>query len=125
MGLLGLATFTSVVGYAYLKPPAEASSPIQAVGLEQTAGAASSPSVGTYEIVAGESEARFVIDEVLNGSPFTVVGTTDQVAGQIAVDPSSADTARVGTILINARTLATDSGQRDRAIQNRVLQTDS
>jgi polyisoprenoid-binding protein YceI len=45
------------------------------------------------------------------------------VAGQIVLDPNDADAAQVGTILINARTLATDSVQRDRAIQNWVLDT--
>jgi len=60
---------------------------------------------------------------VLQGAPTTVVGTTDQVAGQIALDPSDLDSAQVGTILIDARTFATDSSQRDRAIQNMVLKT--
>jgi polyisoprenoid-binding protein YceI len=66
---------------------------------------------------------RFVIDEVLQGAPKTVVGATDQVAGQIALDPSDLDSVQVGTILIDARTFATDSSQRDRAIQNMVLKT--
>ena len=76
-----------------------------------------------YEIDQASSEARFVIDEVLNGADKTVVGATDQVAGQIAVDPTAPGTAQVGVIQINARTLATDSDQRDRAIQNQVLKT--
>lgn len=126
LGLLSLIAATGVVGYTYLKPPAEASGPIQTVAVEQTADPAAGGSTATvFQIDAESSAARFVIDEVLNGSPFTVVGTTDQVAGQIAFDPTDADAARVGTILINARTFATDSTQRDRAIQNRVLQTES
>ena len=76
-----------------------------------------------FQIVPQESRVRFVIDEVLQGAPKTVVGTTDQVAGQIALDPSDLDSAQVGTILIDARTFATDSSQRDRAIQNMVLKT--
>ena len=76
-----------------------------------------------FEIVPAESEARFVIDEVLRGSPKTVVGATNQVSGQLAVDPADPTSAQVGTILINARTLATDSGGRDRALKNWILQT--
>jgi polyisoprenoid-binding protein YceI len=76
-----------------------------------------------FQIVPQESQARFVIDEVLQGAPKTVVGTTDQVAGQIVVDPADLDTVQVGTILINARTFATDSTQRDRMIQNQILKT--
>ncbi|HXV71533.1 MAG TPA: hypothetical protein VEB69_09045 [Acidimicrobiia bacterium] len=42
----------------------------------------------SFEIDQTRSTARFEIDEVLNGSPKHVVGTTDQVVGQILVDPS-------------------------------------
>jgi len=76
------------------------------------------------EIVPQQSEARFVIDEVLNNAPFTVVGTTNQVAGQIAVDAQNPSATQVGVIQVNARTLATDSEFRDRAIKNRILLTD-
>jgi len=78
-----------------------------------------------FEIVQDESEARFIIDEVLRGSPKTVVGVTNQVAGQIAVDPADPGSAQVGQISINARTLATDSDMRNRAVKNRILQTDA
>lgn len=77
----------------------------------------------TLQISQAESQARFRIDEVLNGQPNTVVGTTNQVAGEIAVDPSDPTKIRVGTIQINARTLTTDSGMRNRMINNRILQT--
>ena len=78
-----------------------------------------------FEIVQDESEARFIIDEVLRGAPKTVVGVTNQVAGQIAVDPADPASAQVGQISINARTLATDSDMRNRAVKNRILQTDT
>jgi len=78
-----------------------------------------------FEIVPGQSEARFLIDEVLRGSPITVVGATDQVAGQIAIDTANPQNTQLGTILINARTLATDNDFRNRAIKNAILRTDS
>lgn len=125
LGLVGLATVaTGAVGYDVFNPTAAASAPIEAVAISSQALDGANAAVPRYEIAAGSSEARFVIDEVLNGAPFTVVGSTDQVAGQIVLDPDDADAAQVGTILINARTLATDSTQRDRAIQNRVLNTE-
>jgi polyisoprenoid-binding protein YceI len=77
------------------------------------------------QIVAAESEVRFVLSEVLRGQPTTVVGATDQVAGEIAVNPSDLSTAQVGVIQVNARDLATDNDQRNRAIRNRILNTDS
>lgn len=87
------------------------------------------PAVATgptlFEIVQDESEARFIIDEVLRGSPKRVVGVTNQVAGQISVDPADPASAQVGPVLVNARTLATDSDMRNRAVKNRILQTDA
>ncbi len=157
IALVALIVLGGAVAYAFLKSPAEASAPIQAIPLagEPTAtateatGAASTatattpavvapattmasapaatvsgaPGRTTFTIVQEESAARFVIDEVLNGAPKTVVGATDQVAGQLAVDPATPAGAQVGTIQVNARTLATDSEQRDRALKNQVLQT--
>ena len=86
-------------------PPAESSGPIVA------------------RIVQEESEARFMIDEVLNNAPKTVVGITDQVAGELEVDPADPSKSRVGIIQVNTRELTTDSGMRNRAIANRILQT--
>ncbi len=95
-----------------------------AASTTEAAGAPAS-TAGTIlaQIVPEESEVRFLIDEVLNGSPKTVVGTTNQVAGEIAVNPSDPTQTRVGAIQVNARTLSTDSGMRNRTIANRILQT--
>lgn len=92
---------------------------------QPTAEVAASAGPLVFEIVPAESQARFVINEVLRGSPKTVVGVTDQVSGQLAVDPANPSTAQVGTILVNARTLATDSSMRDRALKNWILETDA
>lgn len=74
-----------------------------------------------YEIVPAASEARFLIGEILRGEPITVVGKTNQIQGQIALDPDNPATAAVGPIQVNARTLATDNGFRNRAIETRIL----
>jgi len=77
----------------------------------------------TFEIVPSSSEVRFIIEEVLNGAPKTVVGTTDQIAGEIAIYADDPARSVVGPILVNARTLATDNEFRNRAIKNRILST--
>jgi polyisoprenoid-binding protein YceI len=77
------------------------------------------------EILPEESEVRFILSELLRGQPTTVVGVTDQVAGQIAVNPNDLSTAQVGVIQVNARDLATDSNMRNQAIRNRILHTDN
>jgi len=97
-----------------------------ASGPSSTLGDATSTSgseAGTTQFVIDpeQSTASFSIDEVLRGSPNTVIGTTDQVAGQVAVDPSDLSTAQFSPIVVNARTFATDSGQRDRLIRGPVI----
>lgn len=76
-----------------------------------------------FSIVQAESEVRFTLGELLSGVPTTVVGATDQVAGEIAVDPKNPASTKVGVIQVNARTLATDNDFRNRAINNSILET--
>ncbi|MEX2382168.1 MAG: YceI family protein [Opitutales bacterium] len=78
----------------------------------------------TYEISQEGSMARFIIFEELRGEPVDVVGATDQVAGQLALDLNDLGAARMGPIQVNARTFATDEERRDCATRNRILHTD-
>jgi polyisoprenoid-binding protein YceI len=104
----------------------EASSEPQAedtVG-EAEEGAADLPQgVVVFTIVQEQSEVRFTLDELLRGNPKTVVGKTNQVAGEIAIDVENPANSQVGTILVNARTLVTDNDFRNRAINNEILDT--
>lgn len=74
-----------------------------------------------FSIVPEESEVRFELDEVLRGQPRTVVGRTDQVAGQILVNFDNPAATEVSTIRINVRTLRTDEEFRNRAIRGEIL----
>jgi polyisoprenoid-binding protein YceI len=74
-----------------------------------------------YELLPDSTEARFLIGELLRGDPTTVVGKTNQVSGQIALDVDDPSTAAVGPIQVDARTLVTDNGFRNRAIDTRIL----
>lgn len=75
----------------------------------------------SFVIDSAQSTASFTIDEELRGSPNTVVGETDQVAGQLLVDLSDLSTAQISDVVINARTFRTDSERRDRAIRGPVI----
>ena len=90
---------------------------------EEPAESAATGGLVVYSIVPGESTVRFELDEDLRGSRITVVGETDQVAGELAVDFTNLADTQVGTIQINARTLVTDNNFRNRAIQNEILET--
>jgi polyisoprenoid-binding protein YceI len=76
-----------------------------------------------FRIVPEESEVRFILSEMLRGVPTTVVGQTDQVAGDIIVDFAQPSNSQVGTIRINARTLLTDNEFRNRAIRGEILES--
>jgi polyisoprenoid-binding protein YceI len=82
--------------------------------------------VGTaavFTIDSAASQVRFQLDEDLRGARTTVVGSTDQVAGQLSVNLADLSQTQVGVIQINARTLTTDNNFRNRAIQNEILDT--
>lgn len=76
-----------------------------------------------YRIVAEESEVRFILTEDLRGTFTTVIGKTNQVAGDIFVDFGNPSASKVGDIRINARTLATDNDFRNRALRSEILQS--
>jgi len=133
------------IGAYILRPSEEASAPIQATPIAtqaQPSPAAATEAQAdptetsgiqalepgltgttTYQISQAESEVRFSLDEILRGKPFTPVGVTNQVAGEISLDFDQKQ-AQIGAIQVNARTLETDSDFRDRAINNEILETD-
>lgn len=128
--LLVTAVFLSACGL--LQEPEAASAPIEAVPLAietpttavtNTTGSTSTTGPVIFQIDPAQSQVRFELDEDLRGSRITVVGTTNQVAGQLAVDLANPAATQVGVIQINARTLATDNNFRNRAIQNEILDT--
>ena len=74
-----------------------------------------------YRIDRAESSVRFEIDEILNGSPKRVVGVTSEVAGEILIDFDNPTASSLGAVVINVRTLQTDSSFRDRAMRGPIL----
>jgi polyisoprenoid-binding protein YceI len=78
-----------------------------------------------FRISQADSQASFSIDEVLRGVPTTVLGVTDQVAGDMIVNFAAPALSEVGMIRVNARTLTTDNDFRNRAIRSSILQSAS
>jgi len=77
-----------------------------------------------FHIVPEESEVRFQIDEMLLGKPTTVIGTTNQVAGDFLVDFETPANSQLGAIRINVRTLKTDNEFRNRALRGQILEAE-
>lgn len=104
----------------------ETAAPTQPAEPPQPTGAASGPNLSPviYQIVKDETKVSFNIFEELRGAPKDVIGVTNEVAGEVAVDLNDLSKSQVGVIQINARTLATDDERRNQAIRNRILNTD-
>ena len=127
-----MSTATEIVVMPTEVPPTEIVEPTQEPiaanpePTQETTAAEDTQSGGmvVYQITQEESEVSFTIFEELNGAPKDVIGTSDQVAGEVALDFGNLDTTQVGEILINARTLVTDDDRRNSAIRNRILNTD-
>lgn len=105
------------------EPPAE--EPAASPTVEEvppTAEPASGPAA-TFALVAEESEARFVIQEVLAGVDTTVVGVTNAVEGQLHPDFVDPSQTTIGAIRVDLSTLQTDNGFRNRALRDAILES--
>lgn len=78
----------------------------------------------SFAIVSSESSAEFNIMEVLNGKDNLVVGSTNQVAGEIMLDINEPNKSQVGEIRVNARTFKTDNERRNSAIARFILRSE-
>lgn len=114
LGVLG-------VGYIWFSGgDGRASEPISAPSLNIQPG----DSRVLFTIVSEQSEALFRIDEVLLGDSKTVVGTTNQIAGEMLVDWDDPVNSQVGLIRVNVRTFSTDNEFRNRALRGQILEAD-
>lgn len=112
MGFIAMA----IIAYLGLRPATPQTSAMQAIPIEDV-----HEGNMVYEIIPEQSEARFTLNEVLRGVETAVVGSTNQVAGQLAAASNNLYEAQVGTILINARTLTTDNNFRNNTLRNDIL----
>ncbi|MEL6524238.1 MAG: YceI family protein [Chloroflexota bacterium] len=92
--------------------------------ISEVAGQIEEAGEGTLLRIDGtQSEARFELDEDLRGERITVVGTTDQVGGDIVINFADPALSEVGTITINARTITTDNNFRNQALRGQILKS--
>lgn len=124
LGVMVAVVMAGIISYNLFKTPEVASTAVEAPTETTAVSEELSVAKGTvYTIDTTSSEARFIIEEILRNVDTTVVGTTNQVSGQVALDSGDVQTAEISKILINARALATDQNMRNRAINNQILQT--
>jgi polyisoprenoid-binding protein YceI len=103
-------------------PPAEEAPPEESPVEEPVEEPASGGNI--FQISTEESEARFIIEEVLNGADKTVVGTAaNSVTGEIVADYADTSSAQVSVLSVDLSTLETDNNFRNRAIHEFILMT--
>ncbi len=121
------ADFAATQPPSYSYPTAAATEPANAAEAPApTEDATSQPAEASgnevvFNIVPEESEVRFEIDDVLSGQAETVVGRTNEVAGQINVNFDDPAQTQLGTIVVNVRTLVTDNDLRNSVIRGEIL----
>ncbi len=102
---------------------ADAEAAVESADAEAAVESADTGDAIVFSIDTEQSTAEFNIDENLRGERVTVVGTTNQVAGDISIDVNNPANSEIGQILINARDLQTDETGRNRALRNFILES--
>ena len=79
---------------------------------------------GTWTIVPGDASnttaAGYTVDEVLNGSDVTVVGSTTEVSGDVTI---SGDSLTAGEVTVQTNSITTDSDRRDGQFRGNIFDT--
>lgn len=101
-------------------PDAEANEPDTAPEADE---AAASTDTRRFMLDPAQSEARFIIDEILFGDPNTVVGSTNVISGVLTVDLGDLAQTSVEPVVIDASELATDNRFRNRSLSRMILQS--
>lgn len=124
IAIVGVLVIVGIAAFLYLtRDIAAPSQPIDA-NLQSITPAADSGTT-VFSISQAESQVEYNIYELLNGADKTVVGTTNQIAGEIAINLTDLAQSQISEIRINARTFATDSSRRDNAVARFVLQSEA
>lgn len=116
-GVIGLGFFM------YISRPLPPATTVP-VSTSETVTTETTPTSNTKIFVANSSStASYEIDETLNGKPKHVVGTTNDVQGQVTFNLDNPKESILSTFKINARTLKTDSERRDNTVGRIVLKS--
>ncbi len=125
LGVMIVIAVVSIGGFFYLTRDVAAPTQDVQSSVEQIEVTDETGSEVVYRISQNDSVAQYVINEVLNGADTRVVGTTDQVAGDILINLADPSQSQVGEIRINARTFATDESRRDNSVARFILQSEN
>ncbi|QPC83957.1 YceI family protein [Phototrophicus methaneseepsis] len=115
-----IAALESLLGGAATQPPIVAT---EAPTLTQSPAAGDASQRALYRINSSQSEVRFSVEEERNGTRADVVGTTDQLAGDVIVDRLNPVNSQIGTIRMSARALTTGDAARDVVLREQIFRS--
>jgi polyisoprenoid-binding protein YceI len=119
--IITIIAVLAIVGYsAYAYATRPVTSPSQDINEVSSKLPAGSATSSVYKISQEKSLVTFTMNELLNNKPKLVIGTTTQVAGDIALKDGMIE---FGGLAINAKTFITDNENRNRAIVNLILKS--
>lgn len=120
--LVGFLVLVGAVGFLYATRATSApTQSIESVGEQSAIVPDKTKSEVVYRISPENSTVQYEISEKLKGEPKVVVGTSNQITGDISVSDGG---IAFGTITINARTFVTDNDKRDAALNRYILKTE-
>jgi polyisoprenoid-binding protein YceI len=93
---------------------------------DEETGATPSENAITYTIVPEESTVSYAVDEVFlkeGNTLVTAIGKTQQIEGEVMFDPENPQNSMVGPITIDISAFKSDSDRRDKAIQDKWLES--
>lgn len=92
-----------------------------------TAAADTATGARVFTIVPAQTTASYEVQETFlqQNLPYTAIGTTSDVSGQVSIDLSGQPTGEVTEIVVDLRTLKSDSDRRDNAIRERWLESNT
>lgn len=121
-----LATVAAIVATRMYVSSQNAAAPEEFLSEDVAEATTPGQSSGSADAIAGQwsisegSEAGYRVDEVLNGEDVTVVGRTDDVTREVTIDGSE---LTAGTVIVDLRTVTTDSSRRDGYFTSRAIDT--
>ena len=121
---VAIVAVISISGFLYLTREIAAPSKDVQSSVTQLETSSTSSEEMVFRISSEESQVEYIINEVLNGSDFMVVGVTNQVAGDILINLSDPSQTEIGEIAINARTFETDEDRRDNSVARFILKSE-
>lgn len=118
--LAGLGVWGAVKVHAFFYPPNRT----VAFSVPEAPHLSARDGETVYRIDPSRSSAKYAIEERIVGrDASTAEGTTQAIAGDIAVDLQHGDAVRLGTVVVNLEQLTSDEPLRDARIRNDYLES--